>query len=261
MSDDRPGVDPTTSPTYIDLAKISQTSFHNRREYEWKVAFGFWTAIGLFTYFCIEHAGSLKDLTWWIFGFYILIWLLWVFLWQWPLRLAFEEDKAYLLYYMHRAENRPAIWRPDISYEDNVPNGNAASDGWDAWWNSVKQPFSRCCPEICRTFVRWFCPGLCRDIWRLRRRPNEAGKLNVSWRAVAWSAGQPIFTLVILIGSWCVIKTAFDDAKNGVPADMQHSVQSGENNVTTTTTISARTATVNGVEPSPNKTSADAARQ
>ena len=36
---------------YVELAKLSQQSIDSRRTYEWKLAFGLWTGIGVFTYF------------------------------------------------------------------------------------------------------------------------------------------------------------------------------------------------------------------
>src|SRR5579863_3571551 len=41
---------------YVDLAKMYDESVKSRRENEWKLAFGFWTAIGVFTAF-IVHEG------------------------------------------------------------------------------------------------------------------------------------------------------------------------------------------------------------
>ncbi len=38
----------------MELAKISLDEFKNRREFEWKLAFGFWTAIAAFTYMLVS---------------------------------------------------------------------------------------------------------------------------------------------------------------------------------------------------------------
>ena len=37
---------------YFGIAKMYDDSVKSRREYEWKLAFGFWTAIGVFTRRC-----------------------------------------------------------------------------------------------------------------------------------------------------------------------------------------------------------------
>ncbi len=39
---------------WMELAKISLDEFKNRREFEWKLAFGFWTAIAAFTYMLVS---------------------------------------------------------------------------------------------------------------------------------------------------------------------------------------------------------------
>src|SRR5689334_17076339 len=54
----------TEADTWIELAKLSQESFFNRRSYEWKVAFGLWAAIGLVTYFGATNAEKFKDAIW-----------------------------------------------------------------------------------------------------------------------------------------------------------------------------------------------------
>jgi len=96
---------------YIELAKMSQESFFNRRSYEWKVAFGLWTAIGLITYYVCEHpkvmTPALIGLTAFI---YLAILGLWHFAWQVPLRTAFENDQQFKHYYMHQAEGRNAVF-------------------------------------------------------------------------------------------------------------------------------------------------------
>ncbi len=45
--------DTDRASTYIELSKLSQDGFLNRRSYEWKVAFGLWITIGFITYFCV----------------------------------------------------------------------------------------------------------------------------------------------------------------------------------------------------------------
>ena len=45
---------------YLELAKLAEQSFENRRATEWKVGFGFWAAIGIFTWFMVVFVGSYK---------------------------------------------------------------------------------------------------------------------------------------------------------------------------------------------------------
>lgn len=96
---------------YLELAKMSQESFLNRRSYEWKVAFGLWTAIGLITYFMVDKADSFNGTVLvWLGVLYAIVWVCWLLAWQFPLRLAFEQDKHYKHYYMNRAEG----WNYDM---------------------------------------------------------------------------------------------------------------------------------------------------
>ncbi|NLF73181.1 MAG: hypothetical protein GX575_29445 [Candidatus Anammoximicrobium sp.] len=92
---------------YLELAKIAQQSIESRRAYEWKIAFGLWSGIGLFTYFMVESHFSLAE--WQLSGLgvlYAIIWCVWTFTWQPFLHLAFEKDKRWKHYYMHKAEIR-----------------------------------------------------------------------------------------------------------------------------------------------------------
>ena len=93
---------------YLELAKLAQQSFENRRSYEWKVAFGLWTGIAAFTYFSVEHLGPLSaSAQLGLLIAYIIIGILWCAVWQPSLRAAFDRDKDWKHYYLHRAENRP----------------------------------------------------------------------------------------------------------------------------------------------------------
>lgn len=91
---------------WIELAKLAQENFHNRRSYEWKLAFGFWTAIGAFTSpFILDkipkgaNLESFKNQLHW---FYIFIWLVTVVCWQIPLHSAHAGDREYKFYYIGR---------------------------------------------------------------------------------------------------------------------------------------------------------------
>lgn len=104
--------------TYIELAKLSQDGFLNRRSYEWKVAFGLWITIGFITYYACKNTDLLQVWTVISIGvLYLAVAVIWFFLWQVPLRRAFEQDKEFKHYYMHRAEGWSAKWPENITYE------------------------------------------------------------------------------------------------------------------------------------------------
>jgi|GEM_PF-5317615 len=90
---------------WLGLAKLAQDSFFNRREVEWKSAFGLWTAIGGITYFAVSNAAALTHvhMSWFAVG-YGLLWFVLLFCWQLPLRRGFEDDKRWKHHYMHKAE-------------------------------------------------------------------------------------------------------------------------------------------------------------
>ncbi len=89
----------------VRLAQICQDSFQNRRNYEWKVNFQLWTIIALWTYLCISNPSIVAAISPNILLLaYSLILLIYIILWQIPMRKAFETDKVWKHYYMHLAE-------------------------------------------------------------------------------------------------------------------------------------------------------------
>lgn len=89
---------------FVELAKLSQESFFNRREIEWRSAFGLWTAIGAWTYVSVTNAEMLVKFPMWVLAFLLLLLLIALFIgWQLPLRRAFEDDKNWKHYFMRRA--------------------------------------------------------------------------------------------------------------------------------------------------------------
>jgi len=115
----------------LEMAKLCQQSFEHRRSYEWKIAFGLWTGIGVFTYFATQHAGGISGGAFWLLGIaYVLLGLVWVLLWQPALHSAHRTDKRWKHYYMHRAENRP--------------EGRSKPDPWRdeskiPWWQQQRE--------------------------------------------------------------------------------------------------------------------------
>ncbi|HVU88317.1 MAG TPA: hypothetical protein VHD36_13435, partial [Pirellulales bacterium] len=97
---------------YLELAKLSLKSFQHRREYEWKVAFGLWTAIGLFTYFIVKE-GAYIDRGWLACG-YVFSGFVWFICWQLPMRRGFDLDQEFKHYYMALAAGEKRD-KPDLS--------------------------------------------------------------------------------------------------------------------------------------------------
>jgi hypothetical protein len=90
---------------WIELAKIAQQSFFNRREVEWKLAIGFWTAIGAFTwaFFAVESL-TVPPYFCCALGFiYLLLFLLTIPFWHLPIQKAHSIDKQYYHFYIKKA--------------------------------------------------------------------------------------------------------------------------------------------------------------
>lgn len=121
--------DKDLSGTYVELAKLSQESFLNRRSYEWKVAFGLWAGIALLTNFVISNDDKV-DVPLCLLGFsYVLFVGLWLAFWQAPMRRAFEQDKQWKHYYMDRAEGEKRDKPSTVTHEELMKSGD------HFWWN------------------------------------------------------------------------------------------------------------------------------
>lgn len=112
----------SNEPNWMELAKISLDEFKNRRELEWKLAFGFWAALAGFTYFFLSNAKVEKPPIVWLGVIYGLIFLISVFCWMCPLQKAHAKNKAYFLYYMKMASSAAVTSREDAT--------NAAFQYW-----------------------------------------------------------------------------------------------------------------------------------
>jgi hypothetical protein len=106
---------------YMDLAKMAQDSFFNRRVYEWKIAFGLWAGIGALTYFVISNKDKLAGFDPHSLGWiYLCFAAVWFVFWLIPLRRAFEGDKLFKHYYMWRAEGTPEVMAKAKSHQQRV---------------------------------------------------------------------------------------------------------------------------------------------
>lgn len=121
---------------YLELAKIAQQSIEDRRGHEWKIAFGLWSGIGLFTYFMVESHFSLALLELiGLGGLYLVIWGVWTFIWLPSLQLAFEKDKRWKHYYMHKAESR------DVTKSQKDPWEPTAEPSRRAMMRQMEKPW------------------------------------------------------------------------------------------------------------------------
>lgn len=102
---------------WIALAKIAFESFSNRRALEWKLAFGFWSAIGALTAapFAVKGLEIPKWFPRLLAVFYVLLFVVAVVCWFWPLQDAHARDKQWWLYYINRAQGKPDVIEPDTN--------------------------------------------------------------------------------------------------------------------------------------------------
>lgn len=95
----------TQKPDWLELAKIAQQSFFNRRELEWKLSLGFWAAISAFTWLFFSVAGIQvpTNFTCLLGIGYVLLFILTIPFWHLPLQKAHGGDKKYYFSYLKRA--------------------------------------------------------------------------------------------------------------------------------------------------------------
>jgi hypothetical protein len=93
------------NPDWLELAKIAQQSFFNRREIEWKLSLGFWTAIAAFSwmFFKVDCLYVPPCFGCWLGFGYLFLFILTIPFWHLPLQRAHGADKRYLNYYLKRA--------------------------------------------------------------------------------------------------------------------------------------------------------------
>lgn len=91
---------------WIALAKIAQESFFNRRQLEWRLSLGFWSAIGALTwlFFTVEGIQVPSNFSC-ILGIACgIVFILSIPFWHLPLQIAHGGDKKYYFYYLKRAQ-------------------------------------------------------------------------------------------------------------------------------------------------------------
>ncbi len=121
---------------WIELAKLAQASHHSRRETEWKLAFGFWTAIGAFTAAAFTVPGfQWSGLYEWILAaIYAATLLTMVVFWQYPLHSAHATDRDWFVFYTYKAHGcLPA------GEKEPVPPGKSARLKWRNWFWLIGQ--------------------------------------------------------------------------------------------------------------------------
>lgn len=80
---------------HLEMARFNQACHQNRQIYEWKMAFGIWTAVGVFTYFVLEKRTEIQLSAFGLFVVYAILFLLWYFVWYVPMITATERDRHY----------------------------------------------------------------------------------------------------------------------------------------------------------------------
>jgi len=94
---------------WIELAKIAQSDFHSRRSVEWKLAFGFWTGIGILT--SVFFTRPLPHPLWLEVALalaYVGILFIVIRCWQIPLHTAHAGDRQWKHYYQAMARGEIA---------------------------------------------------------------------------------------------------------------------------------------------------------
>lgn len=103
-----------SSPDWLELAKLQQANFHDRRIMEWRVLFGYWSSLGLAVFAVLGSDVRLSAL-----AAILLLSLMFLLLPVvvvcaiLPLQRSHAQDRAFLLYYIRRAEGvEPIPERP-----------------------------------------------------------------------------------------------------------------------------------------------------
>jgi len=109
---------------YVELAKLAQSAFDERRRIEWRVNLGLWAALGAITYFARKERIQVFQPEWlaWVFAIGIFVsYVIYIF----HFLAAHTTDKAWKHYYMARAEGEKA---------DRPARGTWVFRGFPWWW-------------------------------------------------------------------------------------------------------------------------------
>jgi hypothetical protein len=104
----------------LQLAKLSEQSIEKRKDIEWKVNLGFWTALGVFTWFATQSFCPLSGA--WLGGLcivYLLALIVWICGWQIPLHAAHQTDRDFKHYYADKAQGIPGVVHPQPETAEN----------------------------------------------------------------------------------------------------------------------------------------------
>ena len=106
-----------TPSNYIEMARLAQGSFDERRRYEWQVNLSLWAALGLLVYACIKENISVFDSTCgaYLFGGIVLIFYL---VFHFMVSRGHAIDKSWKHYYLGRAEGAASEKAPKHRLEE-----------------------------------------------------------------------------------------------------------------------------------------------
>ena len=111
-----PESEPISPKDWIELAKLAKSSTLNRRGMEWKLAFGLWTGIGLFTacFFTGPQVTAHWLQPWVLGGAYLILEAVVIVCWQLPMQDAYQGDHDWFVYYTRMAQGVTGMTRPDL---------------------------------------------------------------------------------------------------------------------------------------------------
>jgi len=119
-------------PEWIELAKLAQLNFDGRRTLEWRLAFGFWTAIAAFTaaFFSGEVHRPSGDFGTYLWISYVIILGLTLVFWQLPLHDAHAGDRSWKHFYIEQA-----VMNGEPAQHAKMLKGYAelVERGWSKW--------------------------------------------------------------------------------------------------------------------------------
>ena len=116
---DPPGKRVPDSTLFLDLARLSQDAFNERRRHEWRVNLSLWAALGLAVYAVLKEGIRVFDKPWegWLFGAVVIgvhvIYMIMV-------NRGHMIDKKWKHYYLAKAEGREPREVPQFSHSSKL---------------------------------------------------------------------------------------------------------------------------------------------